>query len=314
MALSQRIENCEMIGDFQISSEISKRLFKIQIVDENIKLVETKLKEGNFENDFQWIHEDASKFPDLPAYYLINCDTTFDEFVMITFVPDIALPAVKMKYAYCIQTLRRKLPHFQIKLAIFASTLDELLYSSYLENTLKKNTEINPEENDSSPIVSKSYKLPGMHSNNLSFPITEEAISQLKELRDGEVYCLALSIENENFNFVKSWNSLPDTPELSSDRPYYLVSRIAESKDYVFIYVCAESIKPQEKMTSAAAKQSLLMILQETLSANIERKEAQSPEDAKECLVEPVSPPLLEKEEKKFLRPKPPGRPRTLRA
>ncbi|KAJ1498456.1 hypothetical protein HMI56_004976, partial [Coelomomyces lativittatus] len=199
MALLQKIDLCDSVAKLEISPDIPTRLYKLQIENETLKLMETVLRADNFEKDYQWIHHDASKSPNLPACYLIKDDRAFNTFVLITYVPDSALTFIKLQYACCLNTLKRSIPQLQIVSNIFASTLEELEYSVYLDylkhkakNVFKDKNEDRLDVENDDQNFSQSIKLPGMQPRTADFFVSDEIRLKMNELRSGSISFLAI--------------------------------------------------------------------------------------------------------------------------
>jgi len=272
--------------------------FIIKVGEDNTQLVpDTQfLAVGdNLEQNFQLINEYISKlFPD-PAYIVIS--KSADEYIFISFIPDVAPIKQKMIYASTKNTLMLALgnEHFS-KGNTFAWTgLEELTYESYKSESSNPNDgpltadekvlkQLNSLEDLTLSLSGFKKKLPSMHdhgptnvsgssSGNLLQKIDSELQLQFDELPNNAQsnQLLTFHIQDEVMTVashkpnVKLGQLITEMDAENPDKiPQYAIYNYDNDR-FCFLYSCPSGSKVKDRMIYASSKLALINHLNESL-------------------------------------------------
>jgi twinfilin-like protein len=274
------------------------RLLKISIHNEELTLDEYKEPNSDWEEDYQRFVKRMVLVSE-PCYILFRLDSldangTY-EWLFILWTPEESSVRQKMLYASTKATLKMEFGGGNILYDYFATNFDEINFNGF-KNWLKsrKTAEELPltreeqelktvrrDEAISSCITKTNKTLPG-----LEFPIDDEAINALFDLKDDNLSYVQLSIDIDNEEIkldnkkannefdVKNVRSLiPD----NSARYHLIVFRHTFDgqfvKSIVFVYsIPGNSCSVKQRMLYSSCKSALLNAITDRIGIQIDKK------------------------------------------
>lgn len=335
----------KFIAKCKTSSKI--RLFKVSIVDESLILDEYKETHGKWESDYER-YVTSFVLDRQPCYILFRMDTKDAEgnyqWNLIVWSPEDSPVREKMIYASTKATLKKEFGSSYITADYFASTIEELSLVSYKNFLEAKQRElmgerdvnlftvqeqdlmqIRREEAVSSQNAKPTKTLPGVE-----FPLTDEAMSALYDLKEGLISYLQLSIDG-NFEIIQLEKTeshkefdLKDLPDkVPSKSPRYHLFLFPHTyaglyyKSTVFIYSVASNCPVKERMLYSSCKNALINLLHNKIGITVDKKiESDDPSElTEEYLIDQLHPKDVRNEinRKQFDKPAPPAGKRGLR-
>lgn len=280
------------------------RVIKIAIINEQLALDEYKEAIGNWEDDYKkYVKKLVSTGQ--PCYLLFRLDTLDNcdnyHWLFISWSPENSAVRQKMLYASTKATLKLQFGSGSIAYDYFAATEEELSWTSYIDwLRKKKNVE---ERGDEAPLTREEQELKTVKRDEaissciskmnltlpgVEFPINDDAINALFDLREGMVNYVQLGIEikEEKIKLEKSissnefdLNKLRSLIPKSSARYHLIVfPHVHEGKSVksvIFVYsVPGTSCSVKERMLYSSCKSALLNVISDErkLGINIDKK------------------------------------------
>lgn len=267
-----------------------------------------------------------------PAYILYRLDSENNqgyEWLFITYSPDNAPVREKMLYAGTRATLKSTFGGGHIKDELFATTMADASYKGYIKHlehqaapppltdaehelNLVKQTENRADIG----IHTRHSNLPGVN-----FPVSEEALGKLEELRDKQITFVQLRVDTEaemiELLFAGDVTNDDMASKFPEDHPCYsfVLFKHTHEGDYlesiVFIYsMPGYKCSVKERMLYSTCKAPLLAALEEQLKLEIVKKIEieDTKEITEEFLLDQLHPKTI-LHQPRFAKPKrPPGR------
>ncbi|KAI9760962.1 MAG: dihydrofolate reductase [Chaenotheca gracillima] len=250
-----------------------------------------------------------------------------DAFIAVTYVPDAANVRQKMLFASTRLNLVRELGTERFRETLFATTREELTAEGFRKHD--QHGELKPpltQEEEALEGVkaaeaeeSRGTSVRSIHvSSGVAFPITEEALTALKELESGTDNLVQLRIEvsTETIHLAGTSASTADTlaTTISDNEPRYSFFRYehdfegTQESPVVFIYTCPTGAKIKERMLYAASRAAIVVMATKEVGLIItKRLEASNPDEITPGMIHEEFHPKRE-EKAAFSRPKRPGR------
>lgn len=329
-------------------SSSKTRVFKVSIKEESLTLDEHKEPHGKWESDYER-YVTALVLAKQPCYILFRLDTKNNEgnyqWHLIVWSPEESPVREKMLVASTKATLKKEFGSSYITADYFASTVEELSLPSYKNFLETKQRELNGErdvnllttqEQDLMTIkkeeaVSSQNAKPTKTLPGVEFPLTDEAMSALNDLKEGLISYLQLSIDGkgeviqlEKRESHKEFD-LKDLPnKVPSQSPRYHLFLFPHTnaglyhKSTVFIYsVAGSNCSVKERMLYSSCKNALMNLLHNKVGIIVDKKiESDDPKElTEEFLIDQLHPKDIRNElnRNKFERPAPPAGKRGLR-
>lgn len=272
----------------QTFKNLKSAILLITLSEDATQLVEDKdfaqPSASDLQSIFSSLHKHFSKQYPEPGYAIFRRSEE-EDFVFISFIPDLAPIRLKMLFASTKNTLVQQLgsESFGKKYILAFSELDELTESHYKNAILTKQDPslLTSEERSLKEINSlqsltlsqtsgSAFKkeLPSMHglaSGSLFFKIDEKLDSVLRKSLDNVVIVMNISSSEElvlttNNSDVQPSNLIATIQEAVGAHPtgpMYVLFGYALGK-IAFIYLCPSGSKVRDRMLYAANKQGLL--------------------------------------------------------
>ncbi|KAI0240375.1 Twinfilin-1 [Lamellibrachia satsuma] len=305
--------NDELREFFGQCKEGSVRLVKIGIKDEQLVLEKSDPPSRSWEDDYDiLVHRSLErKEPCFVLYRLDSKNHSGYEWLFISYSPDNSPVRRKMLYAATRATLKSEFGGGNIKHELFGTVPEDVLLEGYKRHItaedapapltyaeeelemIKKN-----EVRTDVSVDSKHQTIQG-----ISFPISNEALQRLQELKDGRVnyvqLCLDLTAEIINLDNCQSTDTQQLPSRIRSDhaRYHFFTFKHTHEGDYLetimFIYSMPGYKCPiKERMLYSSCKSPLLDIAEQQMGIEIGKKmEVDSPEEVtEECLYDALHP------------------------
>ncbi|XP_065066650.1 twinfilin-1-like [Rhopilema esculentum] len=318
-----------LVKFFATAKDGNVRCMKIAIKDEELVLDDYKEPQGTFEEDY-----DNCVSPFLlenePTYVLYRMDTKNDQgyqWLFIAYSPDFSKVRDKMMYAGTRATLKMDFGNGHISDEIFATHSSDASLAGYKKHIVSKNADApltdaemelkemkKNEHHRQHGVSSKHVTLPG-----INFPMDDDAIEKLEELRDNQIMYvqLKIDIEKEEILLAKSEaelsvESLPANVPTDEARYHFFLFKHTHEGDYlesiVFIYsMPGYSCSVKERMLYSSCKASVIALCEQYLKMEIPRKVeiSDGSELSEEFLQDELHPKKI-LHQPKFAKPKPP--------
>eukprot|EP00128_Syssomonas_multiformis_P001770 Colp12_sorted_trinity150504_noHs@9260 len=320
------------LGEFfsETHHKNDKRLLKVVIEDEKLKLATSKNIEGAWDEDYDkfilpLLEEKAA------CYILYRLDTKNDngfQWILICYVPDFAPVRAKMVYASTRAELRSQFGDYRIKDEVFGTVAKDVSMTGYIAHmkaegaaaplTMAEIEKLEIRLKETGVDISTSSKR--SHMGGVSFPLTHDALAKLKDLKAGSVSFvqLAINIEKEEIYLVQADNTDADglSAKVSNDSPRY--NFIVYRHEYegeqldsiVFVYSCpGYKCAVKERMLYASGKGPVLSVAEEDVGLTIAKKiEVSDPSElSANMLYNEIHPPKVEVNAR-ITRPQKPGK------
>lgn len=312
---------------FSTCKEGSARVIKISITDEQLELAGSEKPVDTWEHDY-----DKMVLPLLeekqPCYLLYRLDSKNNlgyQWIFISWSPDFSPVRQKMLYAATRATLKLEFGGGLIKEEMFGTSIDDVNLSGYKKHLTSGSapapltfaeTELKLiKENDVNTI---SVNDKHQHMTGVSFPVSDEAVRKLEELRDGKITYVQLSLDipAEKINLEMADNtditSLASRVPDESARYHVFTYKHTHEGDYtesiVFIYsMPGYKCSIKERMLYSSCKSPLISKI-ESLGIEITKKlEVDDPKELSEENVYDEIHPKKNVATKKFDKPKGPA-------
>jgi len=326
------------------------RVFKVSIKDEQLVFDEHKETQGKWAADYERFVK-SLVLDKQPCYLLFrsdnkNCNTGQYEWHLIVWSPEGSPVREKMLYASTKATLKKEFGTNHLTCDYFASCQDELSLPSYLSFLERKKKEGNGEhdpelltaqEHDLRIIRREEAELSTQSSKptrtlpGVEFPLTEDALNALSDLKEGVISYLQLLIDakDEVIGLARREShkefDIKDLPsKIPADAPRYHLFLFPHNhaglyhKSTVFIYsVVGSTCSVKQRMLYSSCKNALMSVLLDKIGITVDKKiECDDPSELTiEYLIDQLHPkdpdPALNK--KSFDKPQGPAGKRGLR-
>ncbi|KAL7270435.1 Twinfilin-1 [Rhizina undulata] len=318
----------ELLAAFQsFVTDESLRGLLVTISKESLVPDQTIPIIGTFEEDLPQL--DPLIKDNVPVYVLLRRHSdSAAPFVAITYVPDTAHVRQKMLFASTRNTLLRELGTEKFGESIFSTMKKELTAEGFKKHDahgakpapLTEEEQMLKEVREAEAAASTGTAARKAHvSSGVSFPVSEEALQALENLKDKSfinLVQLAINAEKETIELAGASSSavgdftkvIPDDAPRYSFFVFHHDHEGNQESPLVFIYTCPSQSKIKERMLYASCRSSIVETAVKDVGLTINKKlEAASANDIGEAqLLEEFHP----KQEAKaaFQRPKRPGR------
>ncbi|KAI1278816.1 Twinfilin-2 [Halotydeus destructor] len=284
-------------------STAKSRVIKIAIKDEQLALDEHNEPDGKWQEDYGKLVPKLL-FDKQPCYVLFRLDTKnsssqFD-WLLITWSPEGSPVREKMLYASTKASLKKEFGNGSISYDFFVCTAEEASLPSFEAHMTRKQAEESGEQDESlltaqerdlalvksqealtSSINKSNRTLPGVE-----FPISEEGINALFDLKDGLISYLQLAIDSQQEVIhleKKESHKEFDIKDMASKVPgnsprYHLIlwphtHNGLFHKSTIFVYsVPSSNCTVKEKMLYSTCKSALLMAIQDRVGIELAKK------------------------------------------
>ncbi|XP_078339815.1 twinfilin-1-like [Crassostrea virginica] len=312
---------------FSTCKEGSARVIKISIIDEQLDLAGSEKPVDTWENDY-----DKLILPLLeekqPCYLLYRLDSKNNlgyQWIFISWSPDFSPVREKMLYAATRATLKSEFGGGLIKEEMFGTHVEDINFSGYKKHLTSSSAPapLTFAEQELKLIKQNDVNTVGVddkhqHMTGVNFPISNEALRRLEDLRDGKITYvqLSLDISSETINLEVADNT--DIQSLASRVPdesarYHVFNfKHTHEGDYtesiVFIYsMPGYKCSIKERMLYSSCKSPLISRV-EALGIEIaKRLEVDDPKELSEENVYEEIHPKKNVATKKFDKPKGPA-------
>lgn len=304
------------------------RVLKVEIENEELVLGESSEARGSWEDDY-----DRYVLPLLesqqPCYLFYRLDSQNElgfEWIFICWSPDNSPVRQKMLYASTKATLKKEFGGGQIKHELFGTHVEDVTLEGYHKHRESEKSPVplsNAEEELQNIKRIESGTDIGVDSKHqtmqgIAFPISDDAINALCDMKDGRLNYLQLSInvDGEEINLETTQHT--DVHSLSkrvpNDHARYHLFRFPHSYegDYVtsivFIYsVPGYNCSVKERMLYSSCKAPLLNVIENKIGIELARKieTDNSDELTEEFLIDEIHP-KQNIHKQKFAKPKGP--------
>ncbi|XP_076369845.1 twinfilin-1-like [Tachypleus tridentatus] len=305
------------------------RVLKVGIQNEQMTLQDFREPRGSWEEDYNYFVPELIEDRQ-PCYLFYRLDTQTDtgyDWVLISWSPDDSPVREKMLYASTKATLKKEFGGSYIKCELFAATKEDASlrgYQKYLraekgpapltlaEEELQTIKRI--ESGTDRGIDTKHQTLQGV-----AFPISDDAVSALFDLKEGLVNYVQLSIDldKEEINLeVRDQTTLEHLPRkvpIEHARYHLFVFPHSHEGDFlqsvVFIYsMPGYNCSIKERMLYSSCKNPLLEAIEDKVGITIARKlEMDDPKEITEEFLYNEIHPKTNIYKPKFAKPKGPG-------
>ncbi|RWS17809.1 protein tyrosine kinase 9/actin monomer-binding protein-like protein [Dinothrombium tinctorium] len=304
--LLQFISRCKIDGE--------TRVFKVSILEEQLTLGEHRSPVGNWQQDYKrYVGE--MLVGKQPCYLLFRLDTinssNLYEWLLICWSPEDSPVRQKMLYASTKATLKTTFGSASIVSDYFATNKEEMSLD-HIKNEKKNDEQI--ETNNVELLTAKEQDLKSVkrsealsssiHSTRtlpgLQFPLTDELVDALFELKDGLIsyICLAIDLDKEEITLETKENhkefEISDMPKKISNKNarYHILlyphtHEGVFTKSVIFIYsVPGESCSVKERMLYSSCKNALVTAIQDESKFGIEISRRLECDDPNELTIE----------------------------
>lgn len=271
----------------------SVRVIKVGIENEQLKLQQYEGPVGSFEDDYDkylnnLIHEER---PCYLFYCLDNNELPGQEWIFISWCPDTASVREKMLYASTKATMKKEFGAGQIKYELFGSRKEDVTLQGFYKHIQfeKAPAPLTGAEEELMAIKrSTSGANIGIDEKHqtiqgLAFPISDDAIAALKDLKENVINYVQLSIdidkEEINLESFEDTNIefLPN--RVPNDHARYHVFKFPHNyegdyiKSIVFIYsVPGYNCPIKERMLYSSCKSQLIDVIEGKIGIEIAKK------------------------------------------
>lgn len=304
-------------------------MIKISITDEQLELAGSEKPVDTWEHDY-----DKMVLPLLeekqPCYLLYRLDSKNNlgyQWIFISWSPDFSPVRQKMLYAATRATLKLEFGGGLIKEEMFGTSIDDVNLSGYKKHLTSGSapapltfaeTELKLIKENDKEVNTISVNDKHQHMTGVSFPVSDEAVRKLEELRDGKITYVQLSLDipAEKINLEMADNtditSLASRVPDESARYHVFTYKHTHEGDYtesiVFIYsMPGYKCSIKERMLYSSCKSPLISKI-ESLGIEITKKlEVDDPKELSEENVYDEIHPKKNVATKKFDKPKGPA-------
>ncbi|XP_056000559.1 twinfilin-1-like isoform X2 [Ostrea edulis] len=303
------------------------RLLKVSIIDEQLELEKSEPPLNTWEDDY-----DKLLVPMLedkqPCYILYRLDSKNNlgyQWIFISWSPDFSPVRQKMLYAATRATLKMEFGGGSIKDEVFGTTKEDVTLAGYRKHLVADSApapltfaeeEVKMiKENDVNAVgVDEKHQ----HMTGVSFPVSDDALRKLGDLRDGKITYVQLSLDiaSEKINLEVADNtdikSLASRVPEESARYHVFTFKHTHEGDYtesrVFIYsMPGYKCSIKERMLYSSCKSPLISRI-EALGIEInKRMEVDDPKELSEENVYDEIHPKKNVATKKFDKPRGPA-------
>jgi len=294
-------------------SNKSIRALKISIVNEKLEPNGTLPLQSTFERDFDQLQSFTTDTD--PAYILYKINES--DLLFLPYVPAAAKVRDKMVYASTRNTLYKEIGTEKFTVTIFATSKNDLTYQAY-DSHMKSEAGEKPEsEKEKALRFAKEAEAEAYGtstrkqiSTGISFPMSDEAISALEDLKiTNEQRFLELFINPETEKIELGQQASIPSSQVASTLPIESPRFSLYKSDSMvsFIYTCPGTSKIKERMLYSSSRGILLNYLTKQLGLQIDRKIETS--DCADVGEELAQQPVLQqvKQNLGLNRPKPPA-------
>lgn len=269
------------------------RVIKISIQNEQLVLNDFKAPKGTWEDDYDRyvLHLVEDRQPCYIFYCLDSQSDSGFEWVFISWSPDDSPVREKMLYASTKATLKKEFGGGQIKYELFASTKEDISLQGYHRHLR--------EATDPAPLTFAEEELQMIKKNEsrvdiavdsrhqtlqgLVFPISDDAIAALFDMKNGILNYVQLSIDldKEEINLESrddtNINNLPTRVPRNHSRYHLFCFPHSYEGDYllskVFIYSTpGYECSVKERMLYSSCKNPLLDVIENKIGIEIAKK------------------------------------------
>ncbi|XP_061175889.1 twinfilin-1-like [Saccostrea echinata] len=312
---------------FSTCKDGSVRAVKVSIIDEQLELAGSQNPVGTWEDDY-----DKTVLPMLeekqPCYIIYRLDSKNNlgyQWIFISWSPDFSPVRQKMLFAATRATLKTEFGTGLIKDEMFGTAKEDVNLRGYKKHlashdapaplTFAEEEKKLIKQNDVNTV---SVHDKHQHMTGVSFPVSEEALQKLEELRDGKITYVQLSLDipTETINLEMADNtdikSLASRVPDDSARYHVFTFKHTHEGDYtesiVFIYsMPGYKCSIKERMLYSSCKSPLISRI-EALGIEITKKlEVDDPKELSEENVYDEIHPKKNVATKKFDKPKGPA-------
>lgn len=289
----------------QVSDELSKtfadavssgnvRILRVSIENESLVPSGTSAVESDFESDYKKYIEEYLD-TQTPAYIFVRLDEKASsgehKWLFLCFVPDHAKVRDKMLYASTRATLTKELGDYRFSDNIYGTEKGEFTWDGYKKHLAHKNAEapLTKREQELAEIKAAEAKTVSdyqgtatrkSYAPGVSFPLTEEAIKALSELKKEKEErtnnFVSLHLDKEKIDLDNATqvgiNELNKTISENAPRFTFYVYDNGSKESLVFIYTCPSNSKIRERMLYSSSKANVIAGAESEVSLQVVKK------------------------------------------
>jgi len=200
----------------------SKRLIKVQIVNEQLVDVASKAPQGDWESDFKLVPDLLDK--EAPSFIMYRLDTDNSQWALFCYVPDKSKVKEKMLYASTRSNLKQQLGLNYFSDEVFGTVLSDFTLDGYRHHVQSKKSEaplteqeqVKKHEMESAPIYSGGQTT---YVHGVSFPVENKATDAIKNLLSGSHNYVQIAIDCDNEKVILDHTGNVDIDGLADKIP-----------------------------------------------------------------------------------------------
>jgi len=308
-------------------SSKDKRLFKVQIENEELIEIFNKPVVGTWEEDFAQVTSLLDKESPTFILYRLDKDTaTGFSWIVLCYVPDKAKVREKMLYASTRANLKKQLGNSYFSDEVFGTVVNDFTLEGYKRHVTSQKSDaplteqelLRKEEMDST----KGEVYSGgatSYVHGVSFPVDQKVLDSLKELTKGSLNYVQISIDCDAERIKHDHNSTIDFDGLAGEIPkqeprfhFYAYTHEFEGASvtsYVYLFSCPDGSKGtksapvRQRMLYSSSKAHVGELLK-SVGGNIDAKiEINAPDDIVEEEIFTAIHPQAAEKKKAFSKP-----------
>jgi len=305
-----------------------KRLFKVQIQNEQLVEVGSKPFNSNWESDLGVVIELLDK--DQASYIIFRNDSDTPQFILFCYVPDKAKVKDKMMYASTRSNLKQQLGLNYFVDEVFGTVSADFTLSGYKHHVESKKSEaplteheqMRQQERSSGDVYIGGSSATYVHG--VAFPVENDAVNALKQLVGGSVNYVQIKIDCDAEKIKLDHSSNIDFDSLGSEvRPdeprfhFFAYTHEFEGSNVtsnVFIYSCPDGSKGTKsapvrmRMLYSSSKANVADVLTQAGGKVDGKIEVNTSEDITEEVLLNILHPQKEEKKAAFSKPSRPGK------
>jgi len=305
-----------------------KRLFKVQIQNEQLVEISSKPFNSNWESDLTAVTELLDK--DQASYIIFRNDSETAQFILFCFVPDKAKVKDKMLYASTRSNLKQQLGLNFFVDEVFGTIPGDFTLNGYKHHVESKKSEaplteheqMRNQERTSGDVYIGGSSATYVHG--VAFPVESDAVNALKQLVGGSVNYVQIKIDCDAEKIKLDHSSTIDLDGLGSEiRPdeprfhFFAYAHEFEGSNItsnVYIYSCPDGSKGTKsapvrmRMLYSSSKANVADVLSQAGGKVDGKIEVNTSEDISDEVLLNILHPQKEEKKAAFSKPSRPGK------
>jgi len=305
-----------------------KRLFKVQIQNEQLVEVTSKPFNSNWESDLGVVTELLDK--DQACYIIFRNDSETAQFILFCYVPDKAKVKEKMLFASTRSNLKQQLGLNYFVDEVFGTVPGDFTLNGYKHHVESKKSEaplteheqMRQQERSSGDVYIGGSSATYVHG--VAFPVESDAVNALKQLVGGSINYVQIKIDCDAEKIKLDHSSSIDLdsigPEIRTDEPrfhFFAYAHEFEGSNVtsnVYIYSCPDGSKGTKsapvrmRMLYSSSKANVADILSQAGGKVDGKIEVNTADDINDEVLLNILHPQKEEKKAAFTKPSRPGK------